>query len=106
MAYLRSRHSAERNFRWKYMNPLRLRNALLVGLCLMCSVTACPLQAAINGVAGGIPEPDNRKVIVQLFNWRFTEIRQVLPQLKAIGYSHGSRIAATAEQRKSVAMVG
>jgi hypothetical protein len=80
MAYLRNRHAAERNFRWKYMNPMRLRNALLVGLSLMCSVTEYPLQAATDGVAAGIPEPDNRNVIVQLFNWRFTEIRQVLPQ--------------------------
>jgi alpha-amylase len=70
------------------MNPLRLRIVLLVGLSLMCCAAARPLQATINGVAAAIPEPEHRNVIVQLFNWRFTEIRQVLPQLQAIGYSH------------------
>ena len=70
-----------------YMNRMQIRTALLVGLSLMC-YPAHPLQAAIDGVAAGIPEPEHRNVIVQLFNWRFTDIKQVLPQLKAIGYSH------------------
>jgi alpha-amylase len=47
-----------------------------------------PLNAGINGIAEGVPEPAQRNVIVQLFNWRFQEITSVLPQLKALGYSH------------------
>jgi alpha-amylase len=70
------------------MIHMRLRTGLIVGLTLMCCRAARPLQAAISGVVAGIPEPEHRNVIVQLFNWRFTEVRQVLPQLKAIGYSH------------------
>jgi alpha-amylase len=44
--------------------------------------------AQVPGVAPGIPDPAQRNVIVQLFNWRFDEIRQVMPTLKKLGYSH------------------
>ena len=40
------------------------------------------------GVAQGIPEPEHRNVIVQLFNWRFDDVRQVIPALRQLGYSH------------------
>ena len=35
-----------------------------------------------------LPEPDNRNVIVQLFNWPFHAITTAMPQLRAAGYSH------------------
>lgn len=44
--------------------------------------------AAVNGVAPGIPEPDQRNVIVQMFNWSFNDIKGQIPTLKALGYSH------------------
>jgi alpha-amylase len=44
--------------------------------------------AQVPGVASGIPEPEHRNVIVQLFNWRFDDIRQVIPRLADLGYSH------------------
>jgi len=43
---------------------------------------------AIPGVVPGIPEPERRNVIVQLFNWRFDDIKSVIPTLKELGYSH------------------
>jgi len=43
------------------------------------------LSAEVSGVAPGIPEPDRRNVIVQLFNWRFTDIEEVIPRLKELG---------------------
>jgi alpha-amylase len=46
------------------------------------------LLAQAPGVAPGIPEPDNRNVIVQLFNWKFDDVKAVIPTLKALGYSH------------------
>src|SRR5262249_13675988 len=46
------------------------------------------LCAAVSGATPGIPEPAQRNVIVQLFNWRFTEIAQVMPRLRELGYSH------------------
>jgi alpha-amylase len=65
----------------------RMRTCLLLmllGVCLLPHL----LCAAIPGVAPGIPEPAQRNVIVQLFNWRFTEIAQVIPRLRELGYSH------------------
>lgn len=44
--------------------------------------------AAVSGVAPGIPEPDQRNVIVQMFNWSFNDIKGQIPTLKALGYSH------------------
>lgn len=71
------------------MDPLhRLRIGLIAWLVLLCSGAVHPLPANVNGIAAGIPEPERQNVIVQLFNWRFTEITQALPQLKAVGYSH------------------
>src|SRR5438552_17413806 len=42
----------------------------------------------VKGVAKNIPTPARRNVMVQLFNWKFKEIEQVLPKLKQLGYSH------------------
>jgi alpha-amylase len=56
---------------------------LIIGL-LFSSVS----RADVPGVAPGIPEPEHRNVIVQLFNWRFDDIRQVIPMLRPLGYSH------------------
>ena len=47
-----------------------------------------PLKANVNGVAPGVPEPKARHVIVQLFNWPFIKIKETLPDLKRLGYSH------------------
>jgi alpha-amylase len=44
--------------------------------------------AQVFGVAPGIPEPEYRNVIVQLFNWRFDDIRREIPRLRKLGYSH------------------
>jgi alpha-amylase len=47
-----------------------------------------PTKADVDGIAPGVPEPNGRQVIVQLFNWPFTRITEVLPELKRLGYSH------------------
>ena len=73
---------------------------LIIGL-LFSSVS----RAEMPGVAPGIPEPEHRNVIVQLFNWRFDAIRQVIPMLRPLGYSHAC-LAAAKEQRAGVAVVG
>ena len=52
------------------------------------SATVILSPLAMAQVAPGIPEPDNRNVIVQLFNWRFNDIKNVLPTLRDLGYSH------------------
>lgn len=56
---------------------------LVVGL-LFSGVAA----AQVPGVAPGIPDPEHRNVIVQLFNWRFDDVRQAIPRLRQLGYSH------------------
>jgi alpha-amylase len=56
----------------------------MVGLTLICRSAV----ADVPGVASGIPAADARNVIVQLFNWPFTEITDVIPTLKMLGYSH------------------
>ena len=61
---------------------------LTVSLILLWCGTAGSLAADVDGVAAGVPEPDRRSVIVQLFNWPFKEVTKVLPDLKALGYSH------------------
>lgn len=66
------------------MPAVRLHRWLLAVLLLL----AGPLAAQPTGVAPGIPEPEQRNVVVQLFNWRFEDIRQAIPQLRALGYSH------------------
>ena len=69
-----------------------MRRALrLTGVLLILSgivFAPRPLLATIPGIASGIPEPAQRNVIVQLFNWPFQDITRVLPQLKTLGYSH------------------
>src|SRR4051794_26633971 len=44
--------------------------------------------AQVPGIAPDIQEAENRNVIVQLFNWRFNDIREVIPRLRQLGYSH------------------
>src|ERR671910_610182 len=56
---------------------------------------------AIPGVAPGIPEAEQRNAIVQLFNWKFTEIRDVLPQLKELGFN---RIHVSPPQKSNEAV--
>ena len=46
------------------------------------------IRADIDGIAAGVPQPERRNVIVQLFNWPFKKITEVLPELKELGYSH------------------
>jgi hypothetical protein len=65
---------------------MRLRFLLLAYLVFAGS-TLSVVEEQITGVAPGIPEPQQRNVIVQLFNWRSSEITKVLPRLRAIGYS-------------------
>ena len=58
-------------------------------LMLVCVLLGPQIICAdVPGVAPGIPEPEHRNVIVQLFNWRFKDIEGVLPRLKELGYSH------------------
>ncbi len=57
---------------------------ILIYIVLMAHLSS----AAVPGVAPGIAEPERRNVIVQLFNWRFTDIEAVIPRLKELGYSH------------------
>lgn len=63
--------------------PLSLRAAVAAVLL----ATALPVSA-VPGVSDGIPAPDERNVIVQLFNWRFADIEAVIPTLAELGYSH------------------
>jgi alpha-amylase len=46
------------------------------------------LLADIPELAPGIPQPEQRNVIVQLFNWKFNDIKAIIPDLKKLGYSH------------------
>lgn len=57
----------------------------VVGSILGMAIAA---PIAMAQVAAGIPEPDNRNVIVQMFNWRFIDITNAMPTLRALGYSH------------------
>lgn len=57
----------------------------VVGSILAMAIAA---PIAMAQVAAGIPEPDNRNVIVQMFNWRFIDITNAMPTLRALGYSH------------------
>jgi alpha-amylase len=63
----------------RLVRPWLVACALLLG---------APAVAQVPGVAPGIPEPEQRNVVVQLFNWRFDDIRQVTPRLRELGYSH------------------
>jgi alpha-amylase len=66
---------------------MRFRN-LVAAIVSGISALAIAAPVARAQVAAGIPEPDNRNVIVQLFNWRFEDIENVLPTLRDLGYSH------------------
>src|SRR4051812_44768719 len=57
---------------------------MLLVICGEPGLRAVP--APIN--LSALPEPDNRNVIVQLFNWPFRAITRAMPQLRAAGYSH------------------
>ena len=62
----------------------RIASSLLAAGLFYCSC----VFAQEPGVASGIPHAEHRNVIVQLFNWRFNDIRQVIPKLRQLGYSH------------------
>jgi alpha-amylase len=62
----------------------RASRCLLVGVWLVSKAAF----ADVAGIAPGIPEPEHRNVIVQLFNWRFDDIRRVIPRLRELGYTH------------------
>src|SRR3954470_18214483 len=65
--------------------PVRLAGRWPLTVGLLSSGTAL---AQVPGVAPGIPDPEHRNVIAQLFNWRFNDVRQVIPKLRELGYSH------------------
>ncbi len=58
-----------------------------LSFCALLVALAIP-AAADDGVAAGIPDAAERNVIVQLFNWKFSEIEAALPKLKKIGYRY------------------
>lgn len=62
--------------------------AVSAGILGAIIVAPIAIAQGVPGVAPGIPEPDNRNVIIQLFNWRFNDIKAVIPTLNALGYSH------------------
>ena len=64
--------------------------AVRVAVCCLLAGASPPRVAAadVPGVMPGIPEPGQRNAIVQLFNWRFNDVRAVLPHLRELGYSH------------------
>ncbi len=64
---------------------VRVCEGCLLGGALSISSS---LLAAVPGVAPGIPAPEHRNVIVQLFNWKFNDIKAIIPELKTMGYSH------------------
>src|SRR4051812_27499196 len=64
-----------------------MRRTLLV-LIIVASQIAFAQTRLRTASAPSLPQPAGRNVIVQLFNWKFTEITAALPKLHAIGYSH------------------
>ena len=62
----------------------------LFTICLLggALLLPAPLLAEVPGVAPGIPEPEQRNVIVQMFNHPFEDITALVPELQALGYSH------------------
>jgi alpha-amylase len=67
--------------------------AISIRPCLLGLVTGLAFMsdaaiADVPGVAAGIPEAERRNVIVQLFNWKFNDITDAIPNLKSLGYSH------------------
>ena len=69
------------------MNEIKTR-VVACGVLLSALLLPGMLLAQSPAVAPGIPEPDNRNVIVQLFNWTFDDVKAVIPTLKVLGYSH------------------
>ena len=69
-------------------SPMRHPSFLTLWIAFLWCRAACSLAADIKGIAPGIPEPQKREVIVQLFNWPFKEVEKALPRLKELGYSH------------------
>jgi len=62
-----------------------------ISVCsLLSSAVLLPgmVFADVPEVAPGIPEPEQRNAIVQMFNWNFNDIKDQIPTLKALGYSH------------------
>ena len=53
--------------------------AVSAGILGAIIVAPIAIAQGVPGVAPGIPEPDNRNVIIQLFNWRFNDIKAVIP---------------------------
>jgi alpha-amylase len=65
------------------------RSASLLVTCLIAGLFSARVSLAdVDGVAQGIPDPSQRNVIVQLFNWKFSNITTEMPKLKKLGYSH------------------
>ena len=69
-------------------SPVRSLVVALSWLVLFWCWALYPTKAEVNGIAPGVPEPKGRQVIVQLFNWPFSKITEVLPELRRLGYSH------------------
>jgi alpha-amylase len=46
-----------------------------------------PTSQAASPIENRIPKPTATDVVVQLFNWKFTEIKAELPKLKELGYT-------------------
>src|SRR5262245_64234682 len=47
-----------------------------------------PINADVDGIAPVVPAPKRREVIVQLFNWPFTKMKEALPKLTRLCYTH------------------
>jgi hypothetical protein len=68
-----------------------VRFLVRAGACwLLCAALLGPsvILADEPGVAPGVPEPEHRNVIIQLFNWNFADIAAVIPTLIGLDYSH------------------
>jgi alpha-amylase len=61
---------------------------LLIGFVVGGFLSIVPVLGQVNGVADGIPSPSQRNVVVQLFNWKFSDITSEMSTLKQLGYSH------------------
>jgi len=67
---------------------IRLKRSTACWLIIWGLLFPAAVLAQVPGIAPDIPEAENRNVIVQLFNWRFNDIREVIPRLRQLGYSH------------------
>ena len=61
------------------------RAAIVVATALLVWLTR---DSAARAQPVRLPEPTQRNVIVQLFNWPFKDVEAALPRLREIGYSH------------------